>query len=232
MKLLALDTSTDACSVALARGEHIDERHVVAPREHTRLLIPTIEELLTANDTTLDELDAIVLGNGPGSFIGMRIGASVAQGLAFGVGVDIVPISSLAAIAAHVFAETNASSVVVTQDARMDQVYLGQYRRGTDQLPVGIGVVRLHDVAEPIAVGDDDAVVAAGGGWSRYPELSTTGARVPDRFDAARHPRARFLIQSGKERLADGKSVSPDELIPDYVRREVAKAPDPAGGRT
>ena len=94
MKLLALDTSSIACSVAVRVDEVIIERHEEQPREHTRLLMPMIESSLDEAGTTLAGLDAIILGNGPGSFIGMRIAASVAQGLAFGAGLKIVPVSS------------------------------------------------------------------------------------------------------------------------------------------
>jgi tRNA threonylcarbamoyladenosine biosynthesis protein TsaB len=98
MKLLAIDTSSDACSVAVQAGDEVLETHVVEPREHTKILIPMIEELLQQADVVSSELDAVVLGNGPGSFIGMRIGASVAQGICYGAGLQIVPVSSLAAI--------------------------------------------------------------------------------------------------------------------------------------
>ena len=113
MNLLALDTSSIACSVAVKVDDKQFERHEEQPREHTRLLMPMIESSLDEAGITLADLDAIVLGNGPGSFIGMRIAASVAQGLAFGSGLKIVPVSSLAAVAAQVVAEHTACEVIV-----------------------------------------------------------------------------------------------------------------------
>jgi tRNA threonylcarbamoyladenosine biosynthesis protein TsaB len=92
MKLLALDTSSIACSVALQVDEVVTERHEEQAREHTRLLLPMIRSLMEESKIELNELDAIVLGNGPGSFIGMRIAASVAQGLAHGSGLNNVPV--------------------------------------------------------------------------------------------------------------------------------------------
>ena len=83
-KLLAIDTSSVACTVAASNGDAVVERHVEQPREHTRLLMPMIREVLNESEIALTDLDAIVLGNGPGSFIGMRIAASVSQGLAHG----------------------------------------------------------------------------------------------------------------------------------------------------
>ena len=147
MKLLALDTSSIACSVAVQIDDTIIERHEEQPREHTRLLIPMIESSLSEAGATLAGLDAIVLGNGPGSFVGMRIAASVAQGLAFGSGLEIIPVSSLAAVAAEVFAANDAREVAVAQDAHMHEVYLGIYRQGSDALPVGTIPERLQGSA-------------------------------------------------------------------------------------
>ncbi|MCH8335592.1 MAG: tRNA (adenosine(37)-N6)-threonylcarbamoyltransferase complex dimerization subunit type 1 TsaB, partial [Proteobacteria bacterium] len=89
MNLLAIDTSSNACSVAVQVGDENIEKHVVEPREHTKILVPMIEELLQEAGVVLSDLDAVVLGNGPGSFIGMRIGASVAQGICHGAGLRI-----------------------------------------------------------------------------------------------------------------------------------------------
>ena len=91
MKLLAIDTSSVACTVAVSNGDAVIERHVEQPREHTRLLMPMIREVLAESEVALTDLDAIVLGNGPGSFIGMRIAASVSQGLAHGAGLMARP---------------------------------------------------------------------------------------------------------------------------------------------
>ncbi len=137
MNLLAIDTSSPACSVALQAGGDVSDRHEERDREHTRLLTPMIRDLLAEAGLSMPQLDAIVLGNGPGSFIGMRIAASVAQGLAHGAGIDIVPVSSLAAVAAEVFSASDADEVIVAQDAHMNEVYLGAFRRGADNLPRG-----------------------------------------------------------------------------------------------
>ena len=126
MKLLALDTSSVACTVAVQIGEQVFTRHAEQPREHTRLLMPMIRSVLADADLGLCDLDGIVLGNGPGSFIGMRIAAAVAQGLAFGAGLKIAPVSSLAAVAAEV-GSSGPAHVAVAQDAHMQEVYLGLY---------------------------------------------------------------------------------------------------------
>ncbi len=121
MNLLALDTSSNACSVALRTGDKVAVSHVVKPREHTVILIPMIESILRDARISTDDLDGIVLGNGPGSFIGMRIAASVAQGIAFGSGLKIVPVSSLATIAAETFSTHDATRVLVAHQKTADR---------------------------------------------------------------------------------------------------------------
>jgi tRNA threonylcarbamoyladenosine biosynthesis protein TsaB len=223
MKLLAIDTSSDACSVALQRGDDIFEDHVVRPREHTKILVPMIENLLQEARTTLAELDAVVLGNGPGSFIGMRIGASVAQGICHGAALQIVPVSSLAAIAAEVIATHGAENILVTQDARMHEVYLGRFHADEEQLPLadeqehicGIGVLDVPD----------GHYVAAGAGWNRYPELLQQNRQLIAASVDVVLPRARFLMQLGSRAVQSGHSIPPGNLIPAYVRAKVAEIP-------
>jgi tRNA threonylcarbamoyladenosine biosynthesis protein TsaB len=226
VNLLAIDTSSVACSVALQIGADISERHEEQPREHTRLLVPMIQELLQESSVDLAELDAIVLGNGPGSFIGMRIAASVAQGLAFGSGLNIVPVSSLAAIAAQVFSEHEAEEVVVTQDAHMKEVYLGMFQRGDDGLPVELVPERLHGQG-PIAELEQNRAmrVAAGFGWQRYPELLVANKTLFSNVVDVPHPHASYLLGIGAEGFAKGAAVEPQDVLPAYLRQKVAEIP-------
>ena len=229
MKLLALDTSSVACSVALQHGGEITERHEVREREHNALLAPMIREVLGEAGLALDELDAIVLGNGPGSFIGLRIAASVAQGLAHGAGLRIVPVSSLAAVAAEVFAVSDAEQAIVAQDAHMNEIYLGGYRRGDDDLPVALFAERLHGhmIIEELDASGTATRVAAGAGWRRYPALTALNADLIGALVDIDYPRARFLLGTGAETFARGGSVDPGEVVPAYLRHKVAERPVP-----
>lgn len=224
MKLLALDTSSLACSVALQVGEQILDRHEEQDRQHTRILVPMISALLAEAGITLRELDAIVLGNGPGSFIGVRIAASVAQGLAFGSGLKIVPVSSMAAIAARVFSETAASEVVVAQDAHMQEIYLGIYGSDDRGLPVDVIAERLHGQSTIPELGKarSGQCVAAGHGWQRYPALLAANRALIDDILDIQYPSARHLLPLGADLIRCGAAVDPEDVIPAYLRQKVA----------
>ncbi|MDH3620394.1 MAG: tRNA (adenosine(37)-N6)-threonylcarbamoyltransferase complex dimerization subunit type 1 TsaB [Gammaproteobacteria bacterium] len=225
--MLAIDTSSLACSVALRSGSDVIERHEEQAREHTRLLMPMIRAVLTEASLDTEQLDAIVLGNGPGSFIGMRIAASVAQGLAHGAGITIVPVSSLAAVAAQAFDEIAANEVVVAQDAHMNEVYLGAFERGPAGLPVPLLAERLQTQTR---IDDLDASQAsirasAGYGWERYPGLAAANEAIIGMRSSVMHPRARYLLALGEAARIDGSEIRPQDLVPAYLRSKVASKP-------
>ncbi len=230
MKLLALDTSSVACSVALQLDHAFSERHEEEPREHTRLLMPMVRSLLADSGAELRDLDAVVLGNGPGSFIGMRIAASVAQGLAYGAGLKVVPVSSLAAVAAEVLARCDVHEVVVSQDAHMNEVYLGIFERGDDDLPAPRIAERLHGhgVISELEGGQPDRRIAAGFGWQRYPDLLAANERLMGALSNVQHPRARHLLPLGERGFRRGEGIDPKDLKPAYLRQKVAEKPPPA----
>ncbi len=219
---LALDTSSVACTVALDVGGTIFERHEEQAREHTRLLMPMIRAVLEEAQVSLAELDAIVLGNGPGSFIGLRIAASVAQGLAHGAGLKIIPVSSLAAIAQEVFDTSSAGQVAVAQDAHMSEVYLGLFSRGDDGSPVALCDERLQaqEVIEELA-GNAGGFTFAGQGWQRYLDLMAINQRWMGAMSDVHYPRAVSLLRlSGKS-----EAIEPNRIQPAYLRQKVAEKP-------
>lgn len=227
MRLLAIDTSSVACSVALQVDAEIFERHEEQAREHTRLLMPMLRAVLDEAAVLTEQLDAIVLGNGPGSFIGMRIAASVAQGIAHGAGIPIVPVSSLAAVAAQAIDETGASEIVVAQDAHMNEVYLGAFRQGPEGVPMPLFAERLQtqtqiDDLDPASA---SARASAGFGWERYPELAAVNDTLIGAHSAVKYPRARFLLPIGRAALANGGEIRPQDLVPAYLRSKVAAIP-------
>ena len=222
MNLLALDTSSLACAVGLAAGDARHLRYAEEAREHTRLLLPMIREVLADGGLAPADLDAIVLGNGPGSFIGLRIAASVAAGLGYAAGRPIVPVSSMAAVAMQ--AGAPGDTVAVTQDAHMNQVYLGIYR--LDERGVAAPVVeeRLQPVAAVPEL-SGQAVIAAGAGWERYPALLDANRGDIRVLSDVRYPAAAALLDLGALAFAAGATVGPDAIRPAYLRHEVAAAP-------
>lgn len=224
MKRLALDTSSLACTVALKVDDKLFERHEEQAREHTRLLMPMIRSVLEEAGVSLADLDTVVLGNGPGSFIGLRIAASVAQGLAHGAGLKIVPVSSLAAIAAEVFDHSDALKAAVAQDAHMNEVYLGLYERGDDDLPVLLSGERLQGqgVIEELA-GSDANFVLAGQGWQRYPGLAAANEAGFSAESEVLYPRAAYLLKIAEQ----VPELEPKDLQPAYMRQKVAEKPTP-----
>lgn len=229
MNLLALDTSSIACSVALKVDNELFERHVVKPKEHTRLLIPMIEDVLADAGANLRDLDALVLGNGPGSFIGIRIAASVGQGLCYGAGLKLVPVSSLAAVAAESLHVSPATRIAVAEDAHMNEIYLACFLKGEGGLPLADGDAVLQPIGIIERIGlskDEDSGSArwhaAGAGWHRYPELlRMNDDRLAGVVDV-QVPRARFLLDLGQQSFLAGQAIDAELLVPAYVRTRVA----------
>ena len=225
MNLLAIDTSSLACSVALSLGGDISERHTEQAREHTKLLVPMIEALLSDGGVSLEDIDAFVLGNGPGSFIGMRISASLVQGLAFGVSRPVVPVSSLLAVAEAVFDERDCDEVIVAQDAHMNEVYIGRYVRAPDGAITPRVDECIHDQAKIAGLRDDIERVAAGAGWRQYPDLLAANKSVLSEVSPQMHPAARYLLPSALKSLEQGAAIDPADISPSYLRHKVATPP-------
>jgi tRNA threonylcarbamoyladenosine biosynthesis protein TsaB len=223
MKILALDTATEGCSVALGIGDRFIERYVELERGHADQILPMIDSALAEGGITLNALDAIAFGRGPGGFTGVRLAASVAQGLAFGAGVGVVPISDLAAVAQRVGQiEPAVRRVLVVNDARMREVYWAPFEFSGVLAPAGEErVSAASDVTLPTGGG---AWAAAGRGLAAWPDLAercrSSGATMyPDLL-----PRAREVLALAQPAVAAGRVLQPDEALPVYVRDRVAEA--------
>ena len=218
MNLLALDTSTDVCSVALMIGSKMRERDISGMR-HAESILPSVQALLADGGITLGKLDAIAFGRGPGSFTSLRIGAAVVQGLAFGAGIPVLPVSSLAALAQS----TDAQRVLAALDARMGQVYTASFLRGEDGLmrPFGAEMVCApNDVPLP----DGMDWTGAGSGWDQFSDLlgQRLGNRLKDWLPGV-YPRARGVAALAMPCLAAGEALAPEQALPVYVRDDVAR---------
>lgn len=224
MRVLALETATDACSAALLIDGEVSERFRIAAREHAALLLPMVESLLAEAGLQVGQLDALAFGRGPGAFTGVRIAAGMAQGIAFGADLPVVPVSTLATLAQSAARLHQARRVLAALDARMQEVYWGAYSADN-------GLMRLNgteSVCNPQsvpAVGGSDWV-GAGSGWERYRE--TLAGACTDGL-AAVHPRLRphahDLAQLAVARVQAGDTVAPERALPVYLRDKVAQKP-------
>ncbi|KFN43078.1 tRNA (adenosine(37)-N6)-threonylcarbamoyltransferase complex dimerization subunit type 1 TsaB [Arenimonas oryziterrae] len=222
MKLLAIDTSTEACSVALWLDGEVQARYEIAPRRHTELVLPWADELLAAAGVAKSQLDGLVVARGPGAFTGVRLAVALVQGMALALDRPVVPVSTLAALALPVADDAGASEILAAIDARMGEVYLGRYRRDADALVSAIGEEWMAAPATPGLPGDG-LCLGVGTGFSAadgaLPAALT--ARL-QRFDAAALPHARDVARLGARGYARGEAIAPDLLEPAYLRNKVA----------
>ena len=223
MKLLAVDTAFEACSVAVGADGDLEECYAVAPRAHARLLLPWIGELLRLRGLRLGDLDAIAFSRGPGSFTSLRIGTGVVQGLAFGAGLPVVPVSSLQATAETARRERGEalSTALVAMDARMEEVFAARFEwRDGFMRPAGEERVLPPDAAAALARPGD---VGVGSGFARYQALFGD-AGPPERM-AHSWPRAGAVLALAQDWLGRHEALPPEQAQPVYLRDRVAERP-------
>jgi tRNA threonylcarbamoyladenosine biosynthesis protein TsaB len=236
MKLLAVETSTEACSAALYIDGIVSERFELAPKEHTRLILPMIDSLMSDAGLRPQQLDALAFSCGPGSFTGVRIATGVIQGIALGADLPVVPVSTLAAIAQDFFdkngdkakskslkAELSPFNVAFTaMDARMGEIFWGVYQRnewGFAELTGKESVTPAADVEFP-----DMSGVGVGSGWGVYNQelMLRLGGRV-SYCEIDNLPRAGAVARLGARGFEQGLAVAVEQAMPVYLRNKVAK---------
>lgn len=228
LKLLALDTSTEACSAALSIDGEISQLYKVAPREHTHLILGMIETLLQDAGLKSSDIDVMAFGRGPGSFMGVRVAAGVVQGIAFAHSIPVVPVSTLAAIASVAMQQTGETNVLAAIDARMKEVYWGAYQKSND----GQIVLQGEEIViapERVPMPEQGNWVAAGTGWGSYGEVlkPALGDRCIQSLDEC-FPSAEAIAQLAIDAYENGEAVSAAEAIPVYLRDNVASKPKSA----
>jgi len=219
MNLLAIDTSTEACTVALkVDGKRVEQ--IVPGKQHAERLLEQVNGLLSQQNIVLSDVDALVWGRGPGMFTGLRIGAGVVQGLAYAIKRPVVCVSSLAVLA---YAQKdNADQILAAIDARMGQVYWAAYRAGD----TAVEALTEEQVSDPTGVGEglEGSYVGTGSGWDQYHDklAVSLGARL-DRWIPHQHPSGEALLSLGEQLIGEGKAVPAFEALPVYVRDDVAR---------
>jgi len=240
MHLLALDTSTEACSAALGvclpgEPERVLTRAAEAPRGHADLILPMVESLLAEAGLSLSSLGAIAFARGPGSFTGLRLAAAVTQGLAFGAGLPVLAVSTLRASALQALQRApSATHVLVCNDARMGEVYVAAFARGAGGLPEPLGPESVCPPSSVVMPATSGVWVGAGHGFRAYPQLEQA-APASSRPGEARPgfteifadllPQAREVLPLARAEWAAGRILKPAEAQPVYLRDDVAKVP-------
>ena len=225
MKLLAIETATEACSAALYLNGEVRERYSVEARKHSELILPMMDELLAEAGISLVELDALAFGRGPGAFTGVRIATGVVQGAAFAAGLPVVPVSTLAALAQRHHRQTGAINLLPAFDARMGELYWGGYRVDSQGL---VRNVISDQVAAPeiVALPTEGNWHGVGTGWGTFGTAlaerleSMLVSATPDLFCSACD--VALLGVDGFER---GEAVAPEQALPIYLRDQVASKP-------
>ena len=226
MNLLAIETATEACSVALLCGDASIDRSEMAPRRHAELVLPMAESLLSEAGIARNQLDAIAVGRGPGAFTGVRLAISVAQGLALALDLPVLPISSLAALAMQ--APSNGAAVLAAIDARRGEIYAGTFQKGTEVIKSRLNYLRplLEEcvaAASDLVLPEAESWNVIGSGWHVY------GRAIRDHLpgaplwaDGRRYPQARDVARLAAPLFVEGKGVPPEQALPVYLRDKVA----------
>ncbi len=224
MKLLVIDTATEACSVALEVDGKLYHRFEVCPQQHSQRLLPMVDEVLQEAECTVSELDYLGFGRGPGSFTGVRIATGMIQGLALGSGLHVVGVSTLAAMAqqaAETHGSTQETGLVAAIDARMDEVYFGQYQWNPQSACVElVGEEAVLPPAEAkTQLHSERPLIGVGTGWAAYTEaLSAPNLKVEGEV---LYPDARYMLPLAKQAIAAGQAGEIETIEPVYLRDKV-----------
>ena len=217
MKLLAIETATEACSIAVLVDGAVIERFEIAPRRHTELALPWADALLAEAGIAKSQLDAIAVGRGPGAFTGVRLAIALAQGIALALDRPLLPVSTLAALAM----QAPGDRILAAIDARMGEIYVASFQRD------GNGVVATSD---EIVIAPDAYLPPDGIGWHGV----GTGFAAADRalatrlqaqlatVDASALPHAADVARLGALAFARGEAIAPERIEPAYLRNNVA----------
>ncbi len=222
-RILALDTSSEACSAALLTSDGLTEDFRLSPREHTRLIMPMVDDLLRTAGLRLTDLDVIAFGHGPGSFTGLRIVAGIVQGLAWGAQLPVVGVSTLAALALAAAQQHECDWVLPLLDARMEEVYAGLYRieaglpvlQGNERV---CGAEQLVDLMPPA----NSPVAVVGSGLTYEARFPTALQQGISHRDPTLQPRAAQVAVLAEPLWRAGRVLAADAVQPVYLRDEVA----------
>lgn len=220
MNLLAIETSTESCSVALNHNGELISRSEIAPRRHAELLLPMCEDVLAEAGVSRRQLDAIAVGRGPGAFTGVRLAISAAQGIALALDLPVIPISSLAALACD--APHDGNRILAVIDARMGEVYAGVFRPDREGLVEATATESVGS-AEMLRFSSGAPWNVIGSGWETYADVIRLRLGTsPAWAEGKRYPQATAIARLAAREFAAGQSLAPELALPVYLRDKVA----------
>lgn len=217
MKLLAIETATEACSIAVLVDGAVIERFEIAPRRHTELALPWAEALLAEAGIAKSQLDAIAVGRGPGAFTGVRLAIALAQGIALALDRPLLPVSTLAALAMR----SSGGRILAAIDARMGEIYIAGFRRDGDGLVATSEEVVTAPDAYVAPHGSDWHGVGTGFGAAAGALVARLQGRL-ESVDAAALPHAADVARLGALAFVRGEAIAPERIEPAYLRNNVA----------
>ena len=220
MNLLAIETATEACSVALVHGETVIARTELAPRRHAERVLPMADELLAEAGIGKHALDVIAVGRGPGAFTGVRLAVSLAQGMAMALGLPVVTVSSLAALALE--APEDDAAILAVIDARMGEIYAACYQRDGNGGLLALDEERVC-TADTLVLPQAAAWEVVGTGWTTYEDtLRGRLNSAPVSANGACFPQARHVATLAVSEFKAGRAHAPELALPLYLRDKVA----------
>lgn len=229
LKILSLESSTEACSAALLHQGTIQERYQLAPRQHTQLILPMLESLLAEATLKPRDLDAIAFSRGPGSFTGSRISASIVQAIALAVDIPVVPISSLQCLAQAAYREYQAQHILAAIDARMNEIYWASYQLDNEGMMAEFDAEQLSNPTQ-FPRTTLSHFIGVGSGWDRYHEILSPQFKKNQLQQCypGRYPRAYDVVQLAEQAYKKGQVVAAEKALPVYLRERVTSVGDGA----
>ncbi|MDQ8038873.1 MAG: tRNA (adenosine(37)-N6)-threonylcarbamoyltransferase complex dimerization subunit type 1 TsaB [Rickettsiella sp.] len=220
-KILALETTTEACSAALLYQGLIQERYELAPRQHTHLILPMLQSLLDTASLKPRDLDAIAFSRGPGSFTGSRISASIVQAIAFAANIPVVLVSSLQCLAQGAYREFQAERVLAAIDARMNEIFWASYQLASEGIMLEVDTEQLSD-PKHIPLISLSHYIGVGSAWDHYHAVLNGQLKNQlQQWVAQRYPRAYDVAVLAQHAYQQGQIVSAEEALPLYLREKV-----------
>ena len=223
-KILCIETSSDACSVALNCNGTVIEHYELAPYKHSQFILPMIQKLIAEAHLTLAQLDAIAFGCGPGSFTGVRLAASITQGLACGLNRPAIPVSTLNIMAQGMYEKNGSPNVLVALDAKMGEIYLGAYSLDAEGLMQPLLSDRLVKPEQTLEDKNLHSLnwIGVGDGWEFCKEVLLQNYPVTN-VESNFYPHAKYLLPIAAKRFRQGMTVRADQALPVYLREQVVR---------